>query len=141
MENIYSNSFLDMSSDYLSELVENGEVCPLKVYILLTEIQKKTEQLLAKIKPSALSEAHKYNDELYMGYYVKVQESGVRYNYNENTTYKTLLSKIEEVTKPLNAQKKELETLLKSGYMDSETGQFVKGVSKTSTEIIKLTAK
>lgn len=136
-----ANSYLDLSANYLNELVENGDFCPLKVYIFLVNLQKKTDQLLENVKKAALKEARKYNDEPYCGYYVKVQESGVRYHYNESDEYNDVVKQIDTLLKPLNDQKKELEKKLKTGFLDTTTGEYVKAVSKSSTEIIKLTAK
>lgn len=137
-------SMLSVTEDMINNITNasiQGDINPLIPYIFFSTVATKLEEALKKIKNDALIESAKYEHDLFQGYFIKIMEAGVKYNYTDNPVYSELMEKIDTMMEEPLRLKKELETKLKTGYVDNVTGEVFPKVSKKSTEYIKFTKK
>jgi cellobiose phosphorylase len=105
--------------DSACQLAENGDICPLCIYIHFKEISDYLSDRIDIVKLMALKEAAKYkgDENGYCGYLVDVREMGGKYDY----------SNIEAIVK-LKEQIKDLEKASQNAYKISlSKGMVVTG--------------
>lgn len=93
---------INMFSNNLLEMVDNGEVDPLQIYVQLKSFEKvfktmnENERFKALVRDSA--ELHGKDFERF-GANLKLTETGVKYDYSEcgHTTYNELAAKAEKI--------------------------------------------
>jgi hypothetical protein len=114
------------------ELVNEGEINPLKVYMAIHDIEKACEAIKTAIKKAAVNEAEKHGkgEHTIFGHTFSCREAGVRYDYS-----------VCDEWKYLDENRKELEAQLKAGYVDTETGEVLKAEKKGGSTAIIITQK
>jgi hypothetical protein len=126
---VHSQRDINTAVDKAIEAVVEGEIDPLKVWVAIHQLQKACEAIEAKIKSSAVKSASAYGKGEHTKYMhvFSVRDAGCRYDYS-----------ICQKWREINEQKKNLETALKAGWIDEETGEFVKAQMKGGSETVYL---
>jgi hypothetical protein len=88
------DALLDMQT-----MVDNGDVNPLEMKILLDDFKKKIDELDEQFKESVFNEAEKYHKQNYGDYYVEVKSGSGRYYYDHIPEIQKLSEQIKELQK------------------------------------------
>lgn len=105
----------------LAGLASAGEINPLEAYVILKELQSKTDLALKQVLDSALTEASKYEGKSFKAYGAKIE---VR---NGPSTYKFC-----DAIQNYKAKLKQLEEQSKLGeFADPDSGEIITKAIKT----------
>ena len=101
-----------MIADSVVERVEEGEINPLEAYVKLSFLQTAIDQAKKQIASLALDEAEKYGRKDFRahGVDVLIKETGVKYDYSQDSDWRMYQEQIDE----LRTQQKALEVVLKA---------------------------
>lgn len=85
----------------LTESVQRGEECPLKVYAILTEIEKSLKESIKTVKELALEEASKYPEKTFISgdHQFTLKEGSRRFDFKHIEEWKSakeMLTGIEQ---------------------------------------------
>lgn len=100
--------------DQVVSEVRDGAYNPLQLKIFLKAIQKSCEEIEKQTNDLSLTEAEKYNQKSFeiMGAKVELAQLGTKYDFS--VCGHPALSNIDEQIKILTAEKKKIETMLKT---------------------------
>lgn len=132
-----TKSNIDVVSNNLSELVNNGNIDPIEFAVRLEFISKCLEETKKKILDSAISSVQ--NKTTLLGATVEVIESGIKYDYQSNSNW----NELEKQIIPLREAQKNVEndikmaTKLGKSILDGDeiVATPVKKESKTTLKI------
>jgi len=135
-----SKSNIEVVSQQLIETVKNGHADPLEFSVRCKFAIEVLTAALDAVKEDALNNIDK--ETTLLGAKLEVSESGVKYDYSQNETWKN----IDKQLKPLLVLKKEIEDKIKmatkigNSIMDEHTGEVIASpVKKESTTVLKIT--
>lgn len=131
------------AADHLIKGVNDGLINPLELLTKLRATEKVIKEVLEGTKDAMIDEAAKFGREqiLVNGCEMKVQEAGVKYNYEgcNHPRWEELNQKKESIA----AELKEIEAILKANkssweFVDTETGETftIHPPKKTSTTVV-----
>lgn len=132
----------------IANMVIEGEVNPLDMWMEIKAIKSALEQAEKKFEDLALDEAESFGQKnfTYKGANVQVKEAGVKYNFEEvgHKRYNAILEEMAE----LKAEQKQIETVMKAHNdvwveTDTATGETyeVAPVARQSKTTISITFK
>lgn len=135
-----SKSNIEVVSQQLADTVLNGNADPLEFAIRCKFAIECLSAAMDTVKDVALNNLDK--ETTLLGAKLEVAESGVKYDYSANETWKG----IESELKPLLDKKKVIEDKIKmatkigNSIIDEETGEVIASpVTKLSTTVLKIT--
>jgi hypothetical protein len=116
-----SKELINSEAERIIQSLENGEIDPLKAYVIVKYYEKLIDQIKAKLESEARGEAYKYEKGASVfGATIGISSTGQRLDYDSDTVYSELKSKVKAREDLLKTAFK-----MKESILDEETGEIV----------------
>ena len=135
-----SKTNIEIVSKEMTESIINGEVDAIEFSVRCQFAIDTLTECLKIAKPYALKSIDK--ETTMLGAKLEVAESGVKYDYSANQTWKEIETKLDPLLKEKKAieDKVKMATKIGNSIIDENSGEIVASpVAKTSTTILKIT--
>ena len=108
---ISKNSIAEMSNQ-LIDMVESGEINPLLLKVKLKAIKEIIEKVEGRILEHSINEAIKYKGQDFENCKIEIRNSGDRLQYDEDSTYSEIKSKLKQREELLKLAYKQRGTII-----------------------------
>ena len=127
---IYHSKMIEQLSDTMLE-VGGGNYCPLQFHIELKELADVIKNFQDQIKPLALTEASKWDKQVYCGYEITRKAGAGRYSYDHIPQVQELKNALKEREK---LHQQAYKTMHMGLFLNEQTGEVYEPAHYTQNE-------
>ena len=144
IQNLNKKGIIELAEKKANYIIEGDLVCPLESLVLINKIELFAKTLKSKVSKGALIEAQKYNKEelkVFKGQSLQIAESGVKYDYSDDSEWMDLKSESNSINELLKDRETFLKTVKPNSVVNPVTSEYINPPLRTSSTTVKVTLK
>ena len=145
IKNLSKSEIIGLATDTATDAIEGGYLDPILARIYVDKMELYIKSYKASIKESSIIEAELYDKKellnKFAGVKLEVSESGIKYDYSNDTEWCELKEKEDGIKSELKARESILKAVKPNTVANPETGEYLAPPVRTSTTSLKLTLK